>query len=161
MVKGTLSLVGLVLGIITAIVLGLNGWHISQDIYGWKDRAQVSNEPHDMAEYMTNVKVGMEKWGVTDGNSALFFPTPSTDMGMIYRAVQQHVDQAKVLETMNRASPEYQTGLDNLRGSIRELTIPAYDYWANHQALTISLLCWAGWIMFIGFGLWWLFTDAM
>lgn len=155
---GFLSLFALVVAIFTSVSLGLTSWRIDQDINGWKDRAQVSSEPNDMLAYMTKVKEGMERWGMTSGNAALFFPTPSTEMDLIYRTVDQHVVQAQVLTTMDRTTPEYQTGLDNLRGSIRELDVHAFQYYANHQGLATNFLCWLTWIAFLVFGIWWMVT---
>lgn len=109
------------------------GWQIDNEIDGWKSRAQVSSEPNDMLGYMTSVKTGMEKWGMTTGHAALIFQTPENDMGEIYDTVLNHVEQAKVLTTMNRTTPEYQTGLDNLRGSIRELDLHADAYYGNKR----------------------------
>ena len=154
--KATLTIVCLVLAIFISTQLAFTSWHINQEINGWKDRAQVSSEPNDMLEWMTNVKEGMEKWDMVSGNAALFFPTPSTDMALIYHTVNQHIEQATVLTGMDRTSPQYQTGLDNLRGSIRELDIHAYQHWANQGGLLLSIGCWFSWIAFIVFGFWWL-----
>lgn len=157
-VVGTLSLVGLVVGILTGGILGYKAWRIQQDIYGWMYLAQISNEPHDMYTYLSNVKSGMEAWGMTSGNSALFFPDPSTDMGKLYRAIGQDIDQSRYLESFDKGSPQYAINLDNLRGAIREQTIPAYQYFANHDGLVVSIFCWIGWIVFLILGLIWLLT---
>lgn len=155
-IVGVLSLVFCAIAIIVSVMLGITGWHIRQDIGGWQERAQVSMEPDDMALYMTNVKEGMQKWGVTEGNALLFFPTPATDMSLIFRAVNQHIDTAKSLINMDRSSIQFATGLDNLRGGIRELSIPAYQYYVNHQYLSTNIFCWIFWILFIAFGIWWM-----
>lgn len=155
-VTGTFALILLVVAIGTSIALFIGSWHLNQDIYGWMERAQVSNEPHDMVTYLTNVKQGMEKWNMTEGNAAFFFPSPSSDMTLIYMAVEQDIDQAKILESMDKSSPQYAINLDNLRGAIRELTIPAYEYWANHgSGFPIAIFCWIGWVGFLVFGVWW------
>lgn len=143
---GKLSIFCLVVAIAIVGVLVGNHYQIDRDINGWKDRAQVSSEPRDMLTWMTNVQEGMERWGMTQGHAALIFQTPSNDMSLIYHTVQQHVAQAVVLGTMNRSSPEYQTGLDNLRGSIRELNLQAGYYWDIHAGVF-----W--WILFIAAGL--------
>lgn len=123
------------------------GWQIDNEIDGWKSRAQVSSEPNDMLEYMTHVKEGMENWGMTSGNAALIFRTPENNMAEIYKTVLNHVDQAKVLTTLDRTTPEYQTGLDNLRGSIRELDLHADSYWGVHQGLIVWVLFWLSLIL--------------
>lgn len=159
--KGTLSLIGLALGLFTAVMLGLSSWHIDQDIDGWKDRAEVSSEPNDMLMYMTNVKNGMEKWSMISGNSALIFSTPATDMGLIYKNIGQYISQSELLVGMDRTTPEYAMNLEQLSWSINRIEIHAYEYYANHDGLGISILCWIGWLMFFAFGLWWLFTDSI
>jgi len=145
----------LVVALILTARFVVEGWHMRQDIGGGKERAQVSMDPSDMALYMTRVKEGMEKWGVTEGNSALFFPTPATDMSLIYRAVGQHIETAKSLEEMDKSSIQYATGLDNLRGGIRELTIPAYEYHLNHTLLGVNIACWVFYALFVIFIIWW------
>lgn len=158
--KGTLSIVFLVVALITSLIIGITSYQINRDINGWKARAQVSSEPNDMYDYMSKVKTGMESWRMTSGYAALIFRTPDNDMSLIYRTVEQHVDQAKVLTTMSRSSPEYQTGLDNLRGSIRELDLHAFGFWAVHDGLIWNVLCWVGWILFLVFGWWWLLENS-
>jgi len=150
---GKTALFCLFVAIVTSVVIGIKGYEINRDINGWKVRAQVSSEPNDMYLYMSNVKSGMEAYGMTNGYAALIFTTPDNDMSLIYRAVGQHISQAQVLTTMNRASQEYQSGLDNLRGSIRELDIHAFAYWGAHQGLFLNILCWVGWILGICLGI--------
>ena len=151
-----LSILSLIVALIFSIVLVIANYQINRDIMGWKTRAQVSSEPNDMHEYMSNVKEGMGRWGMTSGYAALIFQTPDNDMALIYRAVGQHVDQAKVLTGMDRSTPEYQTGLDNLRGSIRELDLHAFGFYSVHQGLVSWILCLLGWLLSIVIGLIWL-----
>lgn len=135
----TLGVILFVFGVLLlafcTVSLWFNKYQIDRDINGWKTRAQVSSEPNDMHEYMSNVKTGMARWDMTSGYAALILQKPDNDMKLILRTVEQHVDQAKVLTTLSRSSPEYQTGLDNLRGSIRELDLHAGYYWEVHQGL--------------------------
>lgn len=156
MIAKVVTIVAGTIALIATIVLIVVGWQINRDINGWKARAQVSSEPNDMHEYMTNVKEGMESWDMTSGYAALIFRTPENDMALIYRAVQQHVDQAKVLTTLDHSTPEYQTGLDNLRGSIRELVLHTSYYWAVHQGLALWVLVIVGWISALVAGIIWL-----
>lgn len=149
---GKLSVFCLGIAVLASIVLGVNGYQISRDIDGWKTRAQVSSEPNDMLQYMTNVKSGMESYRMTSGSAALIFKTPENDMALIYHTVIQHVDQAQVLTTMNRSSPEYQTGLDNLRGSIRELNLHAFEFWSVRAGLAWWIFCILAWLGFLIFG---------
>lgn len=139
-----LSLVFLVAFVACCVVIFVAHYNISYDIIGWQVRGQVSSEPNDMHLYMSNVKAGLEKWGMTTGHADPFLPKPDNDMALIYRTVNQQVEQSLVLTTMDRRSPEYQTGLDNLRGSIRELNVQAHHYWSLH----IGLIFWLGFLPF-------------
>ena len=153
---GKLSVLCLVVAVFASVLLVVNGYQISRDIDGWKTRAQVSSEPNDMHEYMSKVKSGMEDYRMTSGYAVLIFKTPENDMALIYHTVNQHVDQAQVLTTVNRSSPEYQTGLDNLRGSIRELNLYAFAFWSVHEGLAWLILFILGWICVCLFGCIWL-----
>lgn len=148
---GKIALACLAVLIVSLFVLGINSYQISRDIEGWKNRAQVSSEPNDMFNWMQKAKEGMERRGMTTGHSALILHTPDNDMSLIYHTVQQHIDQAKVLTTMDRRTPEYQTGLDNLRGSIRELNLRVQNYWSAHGGLIwwiLAILSFAGFSIF-------------
>lgn len=156
---GKTALVMFVLAVVFSIILGIANYQINRDIEGWKTRAQVSSEPNDMHEYMGKVQAAMEELRMDRGYADLIFQTPENDMGLIYHTVKQHVDQADVLTKMNRASPEYQTGLDNLRGSIRELNLYAYEFWLVHDGLVWNVLCWVCWILFLLFGVLWMANN--
>ena len=91
----------------------------------------------------------------TTGNAALIFDTPDKDMVLIMRTVYQHIDQAGILTKMDRSSPEYQTGLDNLRGSIRELDLHAWGAWFYHEGFGTVILCAIAWILFYIFAKVW------
>ncbi len=154
-VYGVLSIAGLVVAIVFAVVLFVADYQINRDIVGWQTRAQVSSEPHDMHDYMVNVKAGVEQWDMTTGYAFPLMPTPENDMTLVYRTLQQHIDQAEVLTGMDRSTPEYQTGLDNLRGSIRELDLHAFEYYSWHSGLVWWVLCVLGCLVFAGFGWAW------
>lgn len=108
-------------------------YQLRQDITAWKNLAEVSSEPNDMYEWMLKVQQGMEKHNMTNGSSALIMKAPDNDMANIYRIVKNHVEQAEVLTKMDRSTPEYQTGLENLRGSIGKLDLQVITYWNVHS----------------------------
>lgn len=157
-VAGVLSIMFLLVCVSSAIIFGITSWRIYQDVDGWKDRAEVSSEPHDMLLYMTNVKNGMEKWGMTTGNSALIWQSPASDMGLIYRNIGQYVDQAEILTNMDRSSTQYAMNLEQLSWSINRLELHSSDYWGTHQGLPISVAFYVGLALFLVFGFTWLMT---
>jgi hypothetical protein len=131
------------LGLFFLMFLGFVGviqWNIQsmvKDIDGWVERAQSASNPNDMYEYMSNAKKGMENWGMTEGHASLIFKNPSNDMSLVYREVAQIVAQAKIITELDRTSPEYQSGLYNLRDSIQKLDVrrSTFTYWATHAGL--------------------------
>lgn len=133
---------------ILALALGLalivgsiyQGYLFQRDIYGWQERAQVATLAEDIAEYAENLQVGMERYGLTNGYAAFLFTHPGNDLGLIYKAVQEAAKQAKVVATLDPKSDAYQQGIDNLRGTLRELEIPAYSGWFVKNALSIGAL---------------------
>jgi len=145
----------LIVAIVATTVWVSTGYHINRDIEGWKTRAQVSSEPNDMLRYMTLTSAGMERYGMTSGSAAIILKTPENDMSLIYHTVQQHIDQAKILTSMDRSSPEYQTGLDNLRGSIRELNLYAFAFWSARGGFIWQIVCLVSWILLLVFGTIW------
>jgi hypothetical protein len=149
MIAGAILLVGSFVWIMVV------DYQLDRNINGWKDRAQVSSEPNDMLQWITKTKEGMENWGMTSGYSELIWQTPDNDMALIYKTVVNHVNQAEVLTKMNRSTPEYQTGLDNLRGSIRELDLQTYGYWNIHQGFVIWIAGIIGLISLVIGVAWW------
>jgi len=157
-VKGAVFTLLLVVAIAATLGLVFFNYQIDRQVNGWKTRAQVSSEPNDMLAWMTNVKEGMERWGMTSGYAALIFRTPKNDMSLIYKTLINHVEQAQRLTTMDRLSPEYQTGLDNLRGSIRELDLQANYFWLIHDGLLLFAVTVVLWILVVGWLIVWAIT---
>ena len=126
----------LLLAIIGSVFIGLmNHYFISREIGDWQYRAQISSNVVDMKSDMEKVKAGLEKWQMTEGNAYLIFKRPETDMGLVMQAVNSILFRAGQLESLNITSTEYQVGMDDLRGVIRELWIPAGLYWTRHHGL--------------------------
>ncbi len=94
----------------------------------------------DVAEYTENLQAGMERYGLTSGYAAFVFTHPGNDLGLIYKAVREAVGQARLVATLDAKSDAYQQGIDNLRGTLRELQIPAYSGWFVKNALPIGAL---------------------
>lgn len=123
---------------------------LDRDIGGWKVRAQVAANAPQMLEYVQKLRLGLEKRKMTEGFAALFVTKPENDMSLIYQAVLQVEERAQSLTTLPRTSDAYQQGLDDLRGTLRELSVPAKGfYWRQHlpTALRIFLIWGGAWLL--------------
>ncbi len=125
------------LTIITVITIIVSGvyihWQIERDVISKIDRAEVSGDAKDMNEYLKESKKGMEKWGYTDGHYALIFKTSWNDASKDYRAVKKAIKRTENLMEVNESSTTYQTGMDDVRGIIRDIDFGVYKHWMYNQ----------------------------
>ena len=132
--------------VIYTVVVGTLGVYydycVSRDTTAWLNRAQVSSNPEDMKEFLINARDGMNKWGCSEGYAALVFKKPDNDMLLIRRALDRTIERAKQLESMDIHSVSYQTGLDDLRGTIRELDFQAEYFWFIHRGMLLFIALW-------------------
>lgn len=116
-----LYLMGLI-AIIYAISGGINSsYHIQRDIVAPFERAQVSATADNMLKYIQQGKAALEMKGWTSGHTAYVFKTETTDMALVYESIIGLEDRLKLINSMEPASMEYQSGMDDCRGIIREL----------------------------------------
>ena len=119
---------------------------IERDITAYLYRAQVASSAEDMNRFLLKLKTNMEFYGMTEGYTVLIFQTPNNDMGEIYLAVvrsQERIGELLTLDTSTETGKlTYDTRLDDVRGTLRELEIPALSFWWIHNFL--------GWLMIIG-----------
>ena len=136
----------LVLAILGSIFLGLmNHYFIAKDVDDWLYRAQISSNVVDMKKDVELAKEGLGKWQATEGNAYLIFKRPEADMALVMQSVDTIIMRAGQLEGLAVNSTEYQVGIDDLRGTIRELWVPAGIYWQRHEGLpwfVITILLW-------------------
>lgn len=144
---------------------GLTGYRIRKDTTDWLERAQVSSNPVDMEEYLGNCRDGLIKWNITSGHWAFIFKRPTNDMGLAYEALLSAIQRAQEIQTLNYTSAAYQSGIDDLRGTIREMIgqgegetdkiNPAGTYWVNQAQgrfwyACFGILTWAvAWLPFL------------
>ncbi len=140
--SGFWAAISLIVVITTAAINIYAGYQIDKDILSWQIRAEAVSGREDMLLYMQNVQTGMEEWGMTQGYAALVYKTPENDMGLVYKTVQDHVNNLKLLQEMDPNTPQYQTLIDRLQDSIGDLVIPANAYWSCHDGLVFNILFW-------------------
>jgi len=124
----------LVVWVVSVILLGYWSLYlVARDTTAFLDRAQVSADIEDMEDYMIKVKNGMEKWNLTSGYAAFIFRHPENNMKLIMRTIDKIIMRADTVKKMPKYSIEYQTAIDDLRGTIRELDIKAeYRFCISH-----------------------------
>lgn len=123
-----------VLCVVAAVIFMWNTEYVMErDVTGYLERAQVASNAEDMAKHLTLLKEGMEKYGMTKGHAAWIFKTPVNDMGEIYLAATRNLERVEELFEIDTLTElgllQYDTRLDDLRGAIRELEIPAGAFW--------------------------------
>lgn len=126
-----------------SIVAGVQLYHVYQDIDAQMYRAQVSVEADKMASRLEDLRVNMEKHGMTSGYVFPLWGSPASDIGLDYEAVIDAHSRALLLAEQDRASVQYQSGMDDLRGTIREIKLDGVTFaaWRN-PFLYIAVLLW-------------------
>ena len=148
------------LAILGSMFLGLmNHYFVARDVDDWAYRAQIASNIQDMKADMGKAKAGLEKWKATQGNAFLIFKRPEADMDLVMQSVNTIITRATQLEGLAMNSTEYQVGIDDLRGTIRELWIPAGTYWQRHQGLAWFLATIILWILDAGLLGWSIFRQ--
>lgn len=143
----------LVLILIPCITILVYKWWRSQvEVYSYKQRAQVAAQDQDMLGYLQSLSNGMEKWKMTSGHYALIFKTPWNDAGLDYRAVCKAIERVNKIAKMSPTSVAYQTGMDDVRGIVREIDMNVFYFWALHTPLLWGfwIYIFAAWISWMG-----------
>lgn len=115
---------------------------IEGDVTCWLDRAQVAASSDEMESYLDKTEAGLDKWDMHDGHSGLIIRNPRNDMYLIrdnLDRVQARAAELTAIYNEEGPSVTYQTGLDDLRGTLRELEVPAQEYYWRHEGLPVSL----------------------
>lgn len=157
-VVGALSLVFLVIAVVASVVLGIAGYQIQRDIDSHLALARVEGQAESMLVDLTNAQAGLDAWNMREGYSAIIFKTPDRDMARVRHILVEYTERVQTFVAMDKASDAYQQGMDDLQGRITGLNVHAYDYWLAHDGIFPYTWCWVGWVLFLVFGLWWLFS---
>ena len=102
---------------------------VERDIVSWWRLALATPDAESMSSFLAKLEENMETRGMIQGHAALFFQTPSNDMGRLSRIVAQYTNQAQRLATLNRESAEYSTGMLNLRNAVQQLRVHPLYFW--------------------------------
>jgi hypothetical protein len=114
---------------------------------------------------MAQVQEGMEKHSLTSGHWGFWQlfginRNVDNDFGIAYEAVINIRARLADIKQFDHKSTEYQVGLDDVRGTIRELNIGQQD-WNKYQNHWWVGLLWVSTVMFfVGGGLLWYNSDS-
>ena len=143
-----------VFGIVICLILMIaNGVTLGNDIGAPLNRAQTAAKPEDMDKYMALGQKGMEQHGLTSGHWNWFGigTNVNNDFAVAYQQVTSVRERLVDVKKMSTSSPEYQQGMDDMRGTIRELTIGQQDWnqyrWFKWMGVAIIV---GGFIFLVG-----------
>lgn len=148
--------------VIFAIITVIIVFPVYRDIDQMISRAQLGADAERIVEYLDQVISNMERYRITQGSAAMIFKTPLNDVGLNYQALKDLRDRATLIAKLKKDSVEYQTGLDDIRGTLREIDVHAlyYKIWHNFAFwiviadVIIFIILWIGWLFdwWSGFG---------
>ncbi len=137
----------LLVAIILSVVVAVSYFSVQRDVVGWQNRARVAADAERVHENMEKIKEGMETWGMTSGYARYIWKTPDYNMAEIYKAVSAITERAEKMIAVDSTTIAYQLALDNLRETIVELDLHAWEYTWRHSSLSSVLFCWIFWII--------------
>lgn len=152
-------IIAITVSVLSGVILLVGEFFIKKEITGWFNRAQVAADAKQLHKNMVKVKNGMERHGMINGYAAyIFWRTPDYNMAEIFKAVNAIVSRAEKIAAMDQTSTTYQVALDDLRGTIRELDLHAWEYkWRHSGYLLFMVLCIIGVISAVVFLYLWIY----
>lgn len=115
-------------------VISVNMFYpVYADVDAMLERVQVSADMAKMATRLGTLISNMEKHGITHGHASILFKNPQNDVGLDYEALKDLQERALKVAELPEDSVEYQTALDDMRGTLREIDIGAVTYAEIHS----------------------------
>ena len=105
----------IVFGVGLAYIGYQNTIYPSEKALGYLSRAEASQSPQTMVKYLRMVSALLP----TSGNPVWIFPNPSTDFSLIHDELDEMALRANRITNVNIDTPGYNTGLQDLRMSIK------------------------------------------
>ena len=105
----------IVFGVGLAYIGYQNTIYPSEKALGYSSRAEASQSPQTMVKYLRMVSALLP----TSGNPVWIFPNPSTDFSLIHDELDEMALRANRITNVNIDTPGYNTGLQDLRMSIK------------------------------------------
>ncbi|MCA9369613.1 MAG: hypothetical protein H6774_03080 [Pseudomonadales bacterium] len=137
----------LALALVFTLLAGGQSYGSYSDVDSMLYRAQVSADAVKMERRIGQLQTNMERRGMTRGYAAIIFRTPTADMSLDYEAVVDLRERALLVSQMPENSTEYQVGLDDLRGTLREIEIEGWYFTLIRSPFAwIALFLWVSWV---------------
>lgn len=128
----------LIIGALAALIVSIssctgNAIGISRDIDQYKNRAQVSADATTMQDYLKALLQHLDDRGMKDGYGSFWTKSPWTDMMTIRQNIETIIERLDTVKAMDKTSETYAQNLDDIRGTLREVTLHAYGNWVYAQ----------------------------
>ena len=101
---------------------------LERDVWGKLDRAQISAESEEMYKLIDEAIISLEnkksliaRKSQSEGHCALIFKKPDNSLEMQYTALYNVRERLNRTNSFDKYSVEYQTAIDDIRGTIREI----------------------------------------
>ncbi len=145
----------LIIGV--SVMVTVIGWvlhidksfEVGRDIGAPLNRAEVAANPGDMDRLLAEVQTGMEKHGYTEGHWQPYNQNEDNDFAEAYNSIQSMRTRLADVTQWNPESVEYQTAMNDLRGTIKALNIGQqiavqWEFWWVYIASAVLALsiCW-------------------
>ncbi len=154
--KGVLAFVAVVL---LAFSIGLTVGCVAQnisvnnDVNAWLTRAQVAADIEDMMIYLDRAEQGLDDRNMNSGHSGVVIKNAANDFTLIRQNIDRIQERAGQLSKtpveQRGGDAAYQQGLDDLRGTLRELSVPAEGYYWRHDGLLYLISVWFVWALLV------------
>jgi hypothetical protein len=112
---------------------GMLLFDLQRDLDSVQQRAQLAANPTDMLAYMRTLADNLARHEAVAGHTALVLKTPANDLALHYRTVNSVIARLEPIQALPPDSDAYQSGLDDLRGIVREMPkIASGVFWAKY-----------------------------
>jgi len=125
------------------------GYEVSKNIGSWLERAQVSADAEDMAIYVDKALLGLKKYDLNDGYCAIIFKKPDNNLNLHFQAITQIARRARQLSSLDKTSDAYQSGIDDLRGTLREIIRPGFMCMMAGSYIWVAVLWWIDLVLWL------------
>lgn len=132
--------------IVAGFIWGIGVWTIGKDTDRILERAQIAAEAGDMYQYMVRLRDNMQEYGMTEGNTAFVFKTDMNDIGLQFRAVNKLIERLEMINELDKSSTAYQTALDDIRGTLREMPRIALGWYYIKTWWILALITIVAWL---------------
>lgn len=112
---------------------------------GYLARAEAAQTPEDMADYILNARRTLPE----SGNPVWAFPTARTDFGYIQAELDNMLSRANSISSMEPYSAEYNTGMNDIRLSLRVMQEDLVEAMPYLYVSTTNIMLSSIWIAII------------